>query len=220
MVFVRVFGWAAAAMLMAMPGVAAAQFYLKSPSIASTPVTGNEPGILGDTMTGASPSVIRAAMVWNIRAALNVAALQCQFAPTLLTVPQYNAIIKDHERELKISYDTLADYFRRQGRNPREAQQLLDRFNTRVYSGFSTVSAQLIFCQTAHKIGAQALFQERGKLGELAAERLGELRNSLRPGQEMQFPYLYYAELPVLPPFADPRCWRGEEYQPRRCGSR
>ena len=31
-------------------------------------------------------------MVWNLRAALNVAALQCQFGPTLLTLPNYNAI--------------------------------------------------------------------------------------------------------------------------------
>lgn len=219
MVFVRLIGLAIAA-AMFLPGAAHAQFYLKSPNIAAPPMTGNEPGVLGDPFTGASPAVIRAAMVWNVRAALNVAALQCQFAPTLLTVPQYNAMIADHQRELKASYDTLVEYFRTRGKNAREGQQLLDRFNTRVYSGYSTVTAQLIFCQTANKLGAQALFQERGKLGELAAQHLGELRNSLRPGQEMQFPGLYYAQLPVLPSFGDQRCWRRDEYQPRRCGSR
>ena len=37
----------------------------------------------------------RAALVWNMRAALNVAALQCQFEPTLLTVPNYKRMLRD-----------------------------------------------------------------------------------------------------------------------------
>ncbi len=42
-----------------------------------------------------------------MRAALNVAALQCQFEPMLTTVSNYNATLKDHEAELKGAFDTL-----------------------------------------------------------------------------------------------------------------
>ena len=63
---------------------ASAQFFLKSHDLSGTPVTGAEPGVL-PPMPGATPDERSAALVWQLRSALNVAALQCQFAPTLLT---------------------------------------------------------------------------------------------------------------------------------------
>jgi hypothetical protein len=60
---------------------ASAQFFFKSHDMAGQPVTGAEPGIL-PPMPGATPAELDAALVWSLRSALNVAALQCQFEPT------------------------------------------------------------------------------------------------------------------------------------------
>src|SRR3546814_4087726 len=69
-------------------------------------------------------------MVWTLRAAMNVAALQCEFEPTLLTRTNYNAMLKDHKAELAASIDTLLAYFvRTNGKNKRQGQSALDHFS-------------------------------------------------------------------------------------------
>ena len=88
---------------------ASAQFYLRSHDFTGAPVTGQESDI-GIPLPGATEAERKAGLVWNMRAALNVAALQCQFEPTLLSVENYNAMLRDHEVELKNSFDTLAKY--------------------------------------------------------------------------------------------------------------
>lgn len=209
----------AAGMLVSAP--ASAQFFLKSANLTGAPVTGTEPGMTGPALPGASGEELRAALVWNLRAALNVAALQCQFEPTLLTLPNYNAILKDHAVELRESYGTLEKYFTKTHKNAKAGQLELDRFGTRVYSSFSTVSAQLTFCQTSASIAQEALFTRRGKFGDLAQSRMRELRESLRPWGE-QFRGAPAAALPPLgriPAFGDKRCWKKDTYQARRCGA-
>ncbi|MEI9849571.1 MAG: hypothetical protein WDN24_00480 [Sphingomonas sp.] len=161
----------AAGSLLLAAAPASAQFFLKPVDLKGERVTGGEPGMTGPALPGASADELRAALVWNLRAALNVAALQCQFEPTLLTLGNYNAILTDHERELRTSYQILEKYFVRTSRNKKDGQLELDRFGTRIYSGFSTVSGQLSFCQTAASVGHQALFVRRGRLGDLAEER-------------------------------------------------
>ena len=53
---------------------ASAQFFFKSRDLTGTPVTGSEPGIL-PSMPGATPDELSAGLVWELRSALNVAAL-------------------------------------------------------------------------------------------------------------------------------------------------
>lgn len=210
---------AAAGMLAAAP--ASAQFFLKPANLTGAPVTGSEPGMTGPALPGANATELRAALVWNLRAALNVAALQCQFEPTLLTLPNYNAIIKDHAVELRDSYGTLEKYFGRTNKNAKAGQIELDKFGTRVYSSFSTVSAQLNFCQTAAAISHDALFTRRGHFGDLAQARMRELRASLAPWGE-QFRNTSAFSLPPLgrmPEFGNKRCWKKDRYQARRCGA-
>ena len=200
---------------------ASAQFYLKAPTLPAGRVTGAEPGIVASTLTDASPAELRAALVWNLRAALNVAALQCQFEPTLLTLPNYNALIKDHAEELRTSYGTLEKYFVRTTKNAKLGQTELDRFGTRVYSSFSAVSGQLSFCQTAAAIGHEALFTKRGDFGDLAHDRMRELRASLTAwgdplvGGGASFRYPTHGPLPV---FGNAKCWKKQSYQIKRCG--
>jgi hypothetical protein len=167
-----------AAILAGLATPAAAQFYFKSKTYEGQPVRGDEPGI-GQPMPGATPAELRASLVWNLRAGLNVAALQCQFEPTLLTVPNYNAMLVDHGAELKAAFDTLTKYFARTAKSKAGGQSALDQFGTRTYSSFVTVAGQLSFCQTAAGIGRDAIFLPRGQFGTLAANRMAELRASL-----------------------------------------
>lgn len=198
---------------------ASAQFFLQSANLSGPRVTGAEPGMVGPALPDATPAELTAALVWNLRAALNVAALQCQFEPTLLTLDNYNAILDDHEVELRNSYVTLEKYFTKANKTKKAGQTELDRFGTRVYSGFSTVSGQLSFCQTAASIGQQALFTPRSQLGELAHSRMRELRNSLAAwGEQYRRTSSYRIPVATLPNFTDPKCWRKDVYQERRCG--
>lgn len=200
---------------------ASAQFYFRGPDIASPRLTGLEPGILGQAFPDATPAETRAALVWNLRAALNVAALQCQFAPTLLTLPNYNAIIKDHAGELTSSYATLTKYFVRTAKTAKAGQTALDQYGTRVYSSYSAVYSQLSFCAIAHDVSQQAVFAPRGQFGEVAAQRLGEIRNSMTRWGENQFPRVIYAAGWVnYPMFGNEKCWRKDAYEPGRCQPR
>ena len=218
MVGLRLVGAAAVAVALFGAAPASAQFYYKGPDIAGPRVTGEEPGILAQALPGATPAELRAAMVWNLRAALNVAALQCQFAPTLLTLPNYNTILKDHASELNTSYATLTKYFVRTNKTAKAGQTALDQYGTRVYSSFSAVHAQLTFCAAADDISNQVVFTPRGQFGEVAALRLRELRNSLIRWGEQQFPSMYFAHVPSSPPmFGNEKCWRKDVYSPQRC---
>ncbi len=204
------------AMLAATP--ASAQFYLKAPEIGGPRITGTEPGMLASPLPEATPVELRAAMVWNLRAALNVAALQCQFGPTLLTLPNYNTILRDHKVELNDSYAVLTKYFMRTYKTPKAGQTALDQYGTRVYTSYSAVHAQLTFCQTADAISNQAVFTPRGKFGDLAAEQLPLIRNSLIRWGEQQFPMSYNAPPQfTYPAFANEKCWHRGAYAPERC---
>ncbi|UZK66027.1 hypothetical protein [Sphingomonas sp. M1-B02] len=174
----------------------------------------------GPALPNASPAELRAALVWNLRAALNVAALQCQFEPTLLTLDNYNAILKDHEVELRDAYGTLEKYFVRAHKTAKLGQTELDKFGTRVYSGFSTVSGQLSFCQTAAAIGHDALFAKRGDFGDLAQQRMHELRSSLQSwGEQLRRSGSPITPMGALPQFGNDKCWKRDSYQPKKCGA-
>ncbi|WP_293876270.1 MULTISPECIES: hypothetical protein [unclassified Sphingomonas] len=203
--------------LMAVATPASAQFFLRSHDFRGEAVKGHEDG-LGQPLPGASEAELRAAMAWSMRAALNVAALQCQFEPTLLTVNNYNAVLKDHEAELKGSFDTLTKYFKRTGKTPKEGQSALDQFGTRTYSGYATVAAQFGFCQTASEIGRDATFVPRGSFGDLAMARIRELRNSLTPYGEQHFQRYLGRDYASKPRF-DPICWNKKgEWVVKKCG--
>ncbi|HWK37122.1 hypothetical protein [Sphingomonas sp.] len=197
---------------------ASAQFYFQPPDQRGPPVTGAEPGVIGPALPDATPKELRAALVWNLRAGLNVAALQCQFAPYLLTLSNYNKLLLDHSDELKTSYDTLAGYFTRTAKTKKAGQTALDTYGTRVYSGFSTVGAQLTFCATSSDVGQAALFTPRGSFGTLAEERMSEMRNSLRYGGEQRFPGGINPRHVSLPPLEE-KCWKKDLWVSKKCGT-
>lgn len=161
---------------------ASAQLFVTDPVFHLGPIEGSDP-LVGLPLPGATPAEYRAHMLWNLRAGLNVAALQCQFSPYLRTVDTYNALLSHHARELASAYTTLDAYFRRIG--GRAGAGNFDRYSTQTYNNFSTLRAQYAFCQTASRIGKEALARPRGELGRLASERMRELRDSLIPAPDL-----------------------------------
>jgi hypothetical protein len=168
----------AALAIVALPAPAAAQLFLVPPAYPSAPIDGSDP-LVGLPLPGATPAEYRASLIWNLRAGLNVAALQCQFSPFLRTVSNYNALIAHHNRELAAAYTVLEGYFRRV--NGRTGPRDFDLYSTQTYNGFSSGNAQLGFCQTASRIGKEALAIPKGQFGQLAANRMREFRGSLVP---------------------------------------
>lgn len=195
---------AALALAMGVSAPAQAQFFWSPPNLSTPPVTGAEP-TLGLGLTGATPAELKAGLVWHMRAALNVAALQCDFEPTLLTVSNYNAMLAHHKAELADAFTGVTAYFKRT--KGKGWQKELDQYGTRIYSGYSTVQAQRGFCQTMGSVGRDAIFAERGTLWQLAQNRMGEVRKSLTLAGEQLFTnpaHHYRASLPLM----NKQCWK------------
>lgn len=199
---------AATAALLGLCAPAQAYLFWTRPSLSGAPAEGGETGITLP-MPGAQPAELTANLVWTLRAGLNVAALQCQFAPTLRTVENYNNMLRQHAAELQATYATLTGYFKRvSGKNWNTA---LDQYTTRTYNGFSTLRAQMIYCETAASIGRETLESSRGQLGAIAVKRMREFRNSLTPAGDQAFA-VQTAGI-HMDPLVDPRCYnkKGKE---------
>lgn len=209
---------AAATLAIGLAAPAQAQFFWKSVDLRTPPVRGDEAALGFAPLPNATAAELQAARVWNLRSGLNVAALQCQFAPELLTLNQYNHLLGHHDKELGAAFQTLTAYFKRTNKGAKAAQTALDRYGTRVYSGYSTIGGQFSFCQAASDIGRDALFAPRGQIHTVATARLGELRNSLKAWGEQQFRHMMPLWRPNLPSLAD-ACWKGDALR-RRCGGR
>ncbi len=146
-------------------------------------------------LDGTTANEASANTVWSLRAALNVAALQCQFSPFLRTVARYNALLGQHSGEFARAQTTLAAYFKRTG--GKAAASAFDRYNTRLYQSYTTLDAQLGFCSAASDAGRDVLVQPIGKLGEIAPNEVAAVRSALTPVGEHWTPLAYMA-LPDL----------------------
>jgi hypothetical protein len=190
---------------------AAAQLFLYDPPFPSGPIEPSDP-MVGLAIPGATPAEYRAHMLWNLRSGLNVAALQCQFSPYLRTVDNYNAILAHHSRELAAAYQALEGYFRRV--HGRTGPRQFDVYSTQTYNNFSTLQAQLGFCQTAAKISKEALTTRKGQLHQLATARMRELRNSLVAAHDN----FTFTRLPIrLSPLNIQDCSRLPRRERRQC---
>ena len=166
------------ALALAAPERVQAQLFIYEPEFASAPIAADDP-IVGIPIPGATAAEYRAHLLWNLRSGLNVAALQCQFSPYLRAVSNYNDLLAHHSRELAAAYQTLEGYFRRV--HGRTGPRQFDDYSTQTYNNFSTLQAQLGFCDTAAEIARAALTTRKGELHQLAAARMRELRASLVP---------------------------------------
>lgn len=188
---------AAALGLTSVAAPASAQVLLYDPNIASSPIEPSDP-LVGIALPGATPAEYRAHLIWNLRSGLNVAALQCQFSPYLRTVDNYNGILAHHSRELAAAYTALEGYFRRIN-GPRNGPRRFDDYSTQTYNNFSTLQAQLGFCQTAARIGRALLAARQGEFYTVGAAQMRLLRNSLTPAHDS---YLFTRTPIVLAPLS------------------
>ncbi|HEX8262855.1 MAG TPA: hypothetical protein VF547_08275 [Allosphingosinicella sp.] len=205
---------AAAAALAAAP--APAQLYISQPNLRPSAIEPSDP-LVGLPLPGATPAEHRANLLWNLRAGLNVAALQCQFSDYLRAVPNYNGLLAHHNVELAAAYTTLNNYFKRvQGA---KGQKAFDDYSTITYNNWSTLQAQMIFCQTATNIAKSALATPKGQLLPLAQARMRELRNALVPAYDPRPAYLphliRFRDMSLAPP---PECFNKKGVLRRACG--
>jgi hypothetical protein len=185
---------------------ASAQFFWSPPDMNAPPLT-DEAAATALGLPGATPAEIKAGLAWNLRAALNVAALQCQFEPTLLSTSNYNAMIAHHDAELDTAQAALLGYFQRTVGKGKAGQSASDMYNTRIYSSYSTVQAQKGFCQATAEVGRQAIFADRGALNEVGRAGLGSIKKSLVAAGEQYYGTPGYDYVVALPSF-DPKCWK------------
>jgi hypothetical protein len=207
----------AAFVLASLPAAAGAQLFVNDPGFQKGPVEGSDP-IVGLPIPGATANEYRAHLLWNMRAGLNVAALQCQFSPYLRSVDNYNGILAHHAKELADAYTTMNNYFKRAQGNPAKGQKAFDDYTTITYNNWSTLQAQLGFCQTAADIAKEALLRPKGQLHQTAAARMREFRSSLVPAYDRLLIYNpYNIRQPALPPL-DPACYDKKDRLRKRCG--
>ncbi|PSJ37968.1 hypothetical protein [Allosphingosinicella deserti] len=209
------FGLALAALVAgSLSTAASAQMFFSPPDFKPGPIDPSDP-LVGLPIPGATPAEYRAHLLWNLRSGLNVAALQCQFAPYLRSVSNYNGILAHHAPELASAYTTLNGYFKRV--HGAKGQKLFDDYSTMTYNNFSTLQGQLGFCQVASDIAKQALATPKGQLYALGQSRMRELRNSLAAAQEPALVYNPYAiRVPTLPPLG-PECWDKKNQLREKC---
>mgnify|MGYP005849880055 CR=1 FL=1 len=129
----------------------------------------------GPALPGMAAAESNAYDVWSLRAGLNVAAIQCQFSAYLRTVPTYNGLLRQHHKEFTDANAVLLRYFTRT-KGAKAALLEQDRFNTRLWQSFSSIDAQLAFCDAAAAVGRDVLATPVGKLGAAAGPLLERLR--------------------------------------------
>jgi hypothetical protein len=201
---------------MMVPAAAPAQLYFTEQNFKPGPIEGSDP-LVGLPIPGATPAEYRAHLLWNLRAGLNVAALQCQFSPYLRAVANYNGILAHHSAELASAYSTLNGYFKRV--HGARGQKLFDDYSTITYNNFSTLQAQMGFCQVASDIAKEALAAPKGQLIAVGQRRMRELRNSLVPVQEAAMTYNPYSiTAPALPPLRED-CWDKKGQLKAKCAA-
>ena len=145
-----------------LPGTAHAQIFWKSPEFAAPPMAALDP-VFDGNFTGITRAETDAIILWNLRSALNLAALQCGFEPLLRTVPNYNGMLFNHKDELSAAYLQIQGYFKRTKKAA--AQSAMDQFATRLISRYSTVG------EFAAYKAEQILFDGK-KAGEIPIETL------------------------------------------------
>jgi hypothetical protein len=144
------------------------------------PVVPITPGIMvpkAIILTKPTPAESRAHAVWTLRAALNVAALQCQYSPFLRTIDNYNQMLKKHGNELAMAQTMMIGHFTRTLK--RGGMAAYDRYNTRSYNSFSTLDAQYNFCWAAGQAGLALRIGDVGAMALIAESMVPQVRAAL-----------------------------------------
>ncbi|GAA4052080.1 hypothetical protein GCM10022213_25690 [Parerythrobacter jejuensis] len=112
--------------------------------------------------------------IWNMRAALNVATLNCQDPQFANLLPNYSAFLTNFRRPLRTANSAVTREFRdRFGRRSYRGEQ--DSYMTRVYNFYALPPAQRGFCQAALEVSAASLTVAPADLESFSARSLPRL---------------------------------------------
>lgn len=112
--------------------------------------------------------------VWNLRSALNVAALNCQDAEHAAILPAYSSLLKTHKRELSRANNRIVAKYRADyGRSG--YRDAFDGYMTQVYNYFALPPAQQAFCDAALQVATDSTVVQRGGLEGFALMNLPRL---------------------------------------------
>lgn len=121
--------------------------------------------LVGTIAVGPNAGLSNAGTLWNLRGALNVAALKCGGAAP----DQYNAALKVHAREFRRAQKRLEGEYRRRGGDWRDA---FDVAQTRLYNYTAHPRGERAFCVAAHPVLAEIAQVPRDQLTAFAAKSL------------------------------------------------
>lgn len=153
------------------PPAPVAQPMPRPPMNAATGLALPQPAVDGSFATP-NRGLSSVATTWHLRAALNVAVLQCAHAGDPMET-QYNAFLKTHKAALARAHDALkAEYRKAHGSN---WQDRFDDEQTRLYNFYAQPPARAAFCRTAAPLIASAATTPVGGLDTFAAPALASL---------------------------------------------
>nr|WP_137676273.1 hypothetical protein [Parerythrobacter lutipelagi] len=104
--------------------------------------------------------------VWNLRAALNVAALNCQSAAHVDILPAYSLLLERDKRALSGINNTITSEFRAE--YGRDYRSNFDNYMTQVYNYYALPPTQRNFCDTALAISREYMLTDGAQLETFA----------------------------------------------------
>jgi hypothetical protein len=114
--------------------------------------------------------------VWQLRSALNVAALACGRNGGVDIGPRYNAMLRQHQTLLTQAY--LAEEARYKAKYGRKWQTIQDREATSLYNRYANHPNPRIYCKEANEISRDAERVESNDFARFAAAALLRLEAS------------------------------------------
>lgn len=111
--------------------------------------------------------------VWNLRSALNVAALNCQDPQHATIIPAYASLLDRNKRKLSTINREVGKQFK--DRYGSQGQNAQDDYMTQVYNYFALPPAIDEFCNVATRIAAESLLVEPADLETFAGRGLQSL---------------------------------------------
>jgi hypothetical protein len=115
-----------------------------------------------------------AGLVWNLRSALNVAALNCQESHFAGILPAYRVFLDKNESKLARVNKEVDEEFRKV-HGARTYRTERDQYMTQVYNYFALPPAHHDFCETATAITARYMAESPADLDAFSAVALTEL---------------------------------------------
>ncbi|MDT0575642.1 hypothetical protein RM533_05545 [Croceicoccus sp. F390] len=126
-------------------------------------------GVRQTVNSGLTPSQ----MIWNVRSAYNVAALNCTGPVHAALAENYGMFLKGHDKELTAANRTLNEQFRSEF--GAKSNAVRDAYMTQVYNYFALPAVLPDFCQAALQMSEQLALVPQGELETTAAQVLPDL---------------------------------------------